>query len=107
MAKKSEREFQRQNLRDLIPEGSTVYGIFRSVAPSGMSAVISLVVFVDGRPLWPNYGIGMITDHAVVSKNGRDGLRVSGCGFNRLQHIVDRLAQELYGRADALKYQDL
>ena len=98
---------QLEGLRQVIPQGSTVYGIVDHVAKSGMSAVIRLVIMVDGQPLWPNYGAALVTGARLVSRNGRDGLMVRGCGFNRLQHVVDGLSRALYGREGLLRGQDL
>lgn len=104
---KQEKADQLESMRDVFPKGSTVYGIVEHVAASGMSAVIRVVAFKDGQPLWPNWGAACITGMSFVEKNGFSGLRVNGCGFDRLQHVAGNIAYALYGDERALKYQRL
>lgn len=105
--KKEIREEQIAGLKEIMPVGSTVYGIMDHVSASGMSAIIRIIIFKDNYPLWPCYGVHIVTGMRRVSRNGRDGIRVNGCGFNRLQHVVDNISYALYGKEGLLKYQDL
>ncbi len=96
-----------EDLRRFMPEGSTVYTICRHVAKSGMSAVYSLVVFLDGDDLHPNYSAHIVTGRPLRSVSGQDGILVRGCGYDRARAIVDDIARELYGRDNALKQRSL
>lgn len=99
---KAEREAQRatyaDQLRALLPPGSTVYCILRRVSRSGMMRHIALLAIMpDGTP-------HDITGRAAVVLGwtwDRDtgGLKVSGCGMDMGFHAVDTLAWKLYGQS--------
>ncbi|MCA2990792.1 hypothetical protein [Gemmatimonas sp.] len=78
------------NLRDLLPEGATVYTILRHVSSSGMTRHISLVTFSEGRPVnltvWAGAALGQ-----KVLDNGFLALRVGGCGMDMGFHIVESM----------------
>jgi hypothetical protein len=57
-------------LRALLPPGSTVYTILRSVSRSGMSRELSVVAFKDGRALHPNWAVAQVTDYRPIGADG-------------------------------------
>lgn len=91
--REAERERVKDELRALLPPGSTVYTILRHVSQSGMSRDISLVVHTPT-------GIRNITRLAAeangyrIMRNG--GLRVGGCGMDMGFHVVYGLSYALY-----------
>ena len=88
----------RETLERLIPPGSTVYTILDSVAPSGMSRKIRLVVFKDGLIFHPNYAASTLLKWRLLrGLCGNDCIRVQGCGMDMGFHLVDTLSHALYG----------
>ena len=67
------------------PKGTPLYGIVRSVAPSGMSRRIDFYAIdpKDSRPIW----LTPVFRDVLGLKQGtgdRDGLRVNGCGMDMI-----------------------
>jgi hypothetical protein len=89
----------RDQLRDILPPGSTAYTILRHVSRSGMFRVIDIVA-VDGKD--GVQSLSWLAAKAGVGKLDRDrqGLRVSGCGMDMGFHVVYNLAGTLYGHVD-------
>ena len=95
------------DLREMMPEGSTVYTIWRGGSASNMTNWYSLVVFVDGHPLHPNYSASIVTTRTMKSVKGFYALKAGGCGYDRARSIVDDIAWELYGSEKALRQEAL
>lgn len=91
----TERDEARAELRKLLPVGSTVYVIQRSVSSTGMSRHLSL--FVKGRD-----GLRNITwlaaramGERVHESTGYQTIRVTGCGMDMHFHTVYSLARAI------------
>jgi hypothetical protein len=80
-------------LRKLIPQGSVVYTVLRSVARSGMSRTISVVVMSDGVPRDVTY---LVADACGYRRNNRDHLVIGGCGMDMGFAVAYDLASKLY-----------
>jgi len=92
----------RDTLAYLKP-GDTIYTILRHVSRSGMSRSIGLVSFRDRKfPMHPNWAAACLLGWSV-DRNGRDGVRVDGCGMDMGFHLVYELSGALFGDGYALK----
>lgn len=95
---KAGREAYRQqciaNLRDVLPDGATVWCVLRSAAPSGMSRVIDFFVIADGSMCRLSHLIAGALDHAPQHKS-RNGLAISGGGMDMGFHVVDGVARAI------------
>ena len=107
LERQRERDSALETLRRCYPEGSTVYGIVRSVSRSGMSRVISIIAIGGTCALHPNYATAIVTDMRLKTVDGSDGVVSNGCGFHHLHAIASDISRALYGRDDALRYEYL
>lgn len=88
-------------LQAWMPRGTRVYTILRSVSRSGMSRIISPVVFLDRdseSPIYPDYEIAKLLGYSLHPNQGIQGIKVPGCGMD----IIDSLSTVLYGDGKAL-----
>jgi len=51
--------------------------------------------------------VAIATESKPHTKDGRDYLKTTGYGYNRAQHIADNLSYALFGRHDALAYEEI
>lgn len=104
---KEEIKNAREALADLLPSGSTVYTVLRSVSRSGMFRRIDLYTIDDnprmreingGKPRM-QYISGYVAVLLGLARPpmGTQGLGVKGCGMDMGFHIVDSLAGALFG----------
>ena len=95
----------KEELRQLAPQGSTVYCILRDVSRSGMSRRISFYVLRDNRPRCVDHLISVLAVGGARRHPSKDGLVVGGCGMDMGFHVVYSLARSLYrdepGQRDA------
>jgi len=109
-AQEAERQEAIAELQALLPKGSTVYAVIRSVSRSGMSRRIDLYTIAAGYgtdrgPSSERYGLAYLTGLASTvlgwSADARKGgLRVDGCGMDMCFHTVYNLSACLYGHED-------
>ena len=110
---KAEIESARAALLELIPSGSTVYTVLRSVSRSGIFRRIDLYAIDNSaRMLEINGGrprMAYLSGYAAVvmgiPRNSR-GLGISGCGMDMGFAMVDNLRAALFGfekTADGLR----
>ncbi|MDD5009584.1 MAG: hypothetical protein PHC68_14430 [Syntrophorhabdaceae bacterium] len=92
---KSEREEQRFSaiveLRKLLPAGSTVYVILRSVSRSGMSRIMSAYTIKNNKPIFLDGCVAPLLE--LPRKN--EGMRVTGCGMDMGFWLVSSIAKKL------------
>lgn len=93
-ANTQEREEAIENLRSMLPPGSTVYTILRHVARSGMMRRVSLSTIIDGHPHDLDGRAARACGWTWDRDNG--GIRVSGCGMDMGFHLVSQLGMVLY-----------
>lgn len=92
-------------LRTLVPPGTTVYVIFRSVAPSGLSRVLSLAVVHRGEVVVvPPGPVARVTGQQLAETDGSIGVRVSAVGMDAAFALIFLLSRALYRDADKLAY---
>jgi len=95
---KQDRQQAIEELRKLLPPGTTVYTVLRHVARSGMSRDIDVYAFsCDGgeaQPHWLSHLVAKATGFAFTDR--RDCLRVPGCGMDMGFHVVSSLSRVLY-----------
>lgn len=89
-------------LKDLVPQGSTVWCVLEHVSQSGMTRDIKLFVIRD-NDLWH---LSYYVEQAGLYKRakGRDGVRIGGCGMDMGFAIVYDLAMTLYGDGYCLSH---
>ncbi len=89
-------------LAKILPPGSTVYTVLRTVSRSGLSRTVSTLAIVrdsSNPPALVNIS-GYVGD--ALGYPWRDGaLMVGGCGFDAGHHIVHCLSLALHGRDSA------
>ena len=84
-----------------LAKKSTVHGIIRSVAPSGMSRTISFVVADthEGKPYVRNitHLVATVLDFKIINVNGLNAIRVHGVGMDMIFSVVYNLGSALHG----------
>lgn len=90
----AERDEAIQELRAMLPPGSTVYSNLRHVSQSGMSRAISFHVVEDGHIRNITYLVGLVAGYPWHAKH--EGLRVEGCGMDMGFSVVNNLSHYLY-----------
>lgn len=83
-------------LRKLLPKGTTVRTILRRVSRSGMMRHISLVVVHDGDIRDITWHAANVLDERVDDSDG--GILVGGAGMDMGFHLVYNLSYVLYDR---------
>lgn len=96
--KRRMREQAREELRGLMPEGSTVWTCLRNVSASGMSRRLTVHV-VEATGDVRGLVVRNVTTWAArvleYPINKRGEMRVDGCGMDMGWHVVDGLAWAL------------
>ena len=85
-----EVEEAKKTLREILPPGSTVLCILRSVSRSGMSREISFLTETH-RDVTGLFGIV-----GEYRRGNRDGLKVTGCGMDMGFAVVYDVSRRLY-----------
>jgi hypothetical protein len=82
------------HLRKILKPGSKVYCVLRSVSSSGMSRSISFYSHTrDGLQYLDGHIANVLTS---VTRDRKEGLRVSGCGMDMGFHVVYNLGAALW-----------
>ena len=95
---KAERQTAADDLRAILPPGSTIFPIVTHVARSGMSRSIRFLIVHprDGQISDISWMIGRALGYNVDRNHG--GLRVGGCGMDMAFHVIHSLSYALHGR---------
>jgi hypothetical protein len=93
---KAEVEAAREELRELLPPGATVYTIVRHVSKSGMSRSISFYVMRDNAPRWIASLVAKATGSPFDKKY--EAVKVGGCGMDMGFALVYDLSYVLWGK---------
>ena len=97
------RDQSAAKLREILKPGQRVFCILRSVSKSGMSRRISFYAVKDGEMRFLD---GYIADIlSSVTRDRKEGLRVSGCGMDMGFHVVYSLSSALFDDGYALKHE--
>jgi len=94
MSTRTEQREAVDQLRAILPPGSTVHTVLRHVSRSGMSRSISLVVCDNGEPS----DITWLAVRAGLGRFDRDrgGIKVAGCGMDMGFSLVYDLGRTIY-----------
>ena len=97
---KSERAESLARLREILPPGSTVYTIVRSVSRSGMSRQISLFAKdKDGDPMAISFHAARVLGW-TLKRGWHDAIHVDGCGMDMCFHTVYSLGCAIFPRVE-------
>lgn len=99
-----EREDAIDRLRRLLPVGTTVFTILRSVSRSGMSREIDVVIWDSefGTPVIVSWLVGWALDYPMGKT--RNTVVVKGAGMDMAFGLVCSIARRLHGSDQALKH---
>ena len=89
----TEIDAEKEELREILKPGDTVYTLLRSVSRSGMSRSISLYTFKDNEPMMLDYATSILTGYKL-DKN--EGVKIGGCGMDMGYALVYALSNALY-----------
>ncbi len=91
--KENAKEMSKKHLLELIKPGDTVFTQVTSVARSGMSRWIKLMLIINGEP----YRISLHVGNLLGYRHDPDkGLHVSGCGMDMCFNTVYNLGRVLF-----------
>jgi hypothetical protein len=103
-ATKEEKEEIKKRLREMIPEGTPLWGIVADVSSSGTSRSIRLLFVEAWRPRYvPPQWVAMLL--GLRYDEGRHAIRVHGVGMDMVMYIIHSLSSELYDDYRALPYE--
>lgn len=97
------------NLRELLPEGATVWCVLRHRSRSGMERHVSALAMVQGErgQVWPRYLTGALVElcgyRPANNTRGEGAVHVRGVGFSVPDEIAGRLSRALYGSEGKLR----
>jgi hypothetical protein len=101
MTKKEEKMQEKyeaiKTLQRILPPGSRVYCILRSVSRSGMSRTIDFYACKKDGPV---YLTGYIARALDYRQDRESALKVGGCGMDMGFHIVNSLSYAIHGMKD-------
>jgi hypothetical protein len=102
-----ERSEAIERLRQLLPLGSTVFTILRSVSCSGMKREIDVLCWdsTSKEPVVFSWLAALALDHRL-SKTYK-AVVVSGTGMDMEFHLVSNLSHALHGHSHALRHRRL
>lgn len=120
--KQAEIDEHKAELRKILPEGSTLRFIIRSVSSSGMSRVMTPIILVVNQKMehptgdifrdyevWPRYPGRRIA--AVLGlryiDDGNHSFRINGCGMDMCFAVANDLSYALYGKGNCIKHETL
>jgi hypothetical protein len=83
-----------EELRALLPPGSTVHCILRHVSRSGMYRAIDLRFLEGGATHRLSYRVGKVLGFGFDEK--REAVKAGGCGMDMGFHLVSNLSTTLY-----------
>lgn len=96
---KAEIEAMKEELRAILPPGSTVYTVLRHVSRSGMRRVIDAYALtaVNGKieKFWLSRRVAAVCGYSF--DNRREAVTVNGCGMDMGFDLTYNLSHALYG----------
>lgn len=97
----AEIEAIKEDLRAILPPGSTAYTILRHVSRSGMQRAIDVYALIpDGDKVakfWITPKVAAVCGYSINKRH--DALTVNGCGMDMGFDVVYNLSYALYGRS--------
>ncbi len=107
-AKELKQESIRHSLEFLkasVNKDTVVSGVVIHASRSGMQRVVRILVAVNGEVRDISAAIGMACD--IPRNHQIGGVKVNGCGFCPIQHVVEHLSYTLFGKDVHLAYNRL
>lgn len=92
--KRAEQATAREQLRELLPPGSTVYTVLRHCSKSGMYRAIDCYVIRDNEPQRLTFSVAKATGMKYDRKH--EAIGIGGCGMDMGFAIVNDLSYYLY-----------
>lgn len=91
----TEQQEYRDGLMKMLPKGSKIYTLIRSVSSSGISRRISVFAIIDGELIDLDWHI----ERAGIAKRraNKSGLYIQGCGMDMCFALTYDIAQTLHG----------
>lgn len=91
----AEQQEYRDGLENMLPKGSKVYTLIRSVSSSGMSRRISVFTIIDGELVDLDWKL----ERAGIAKRraNKDGLYIQGVGMDMCFALTYDIATTLHG----------
>lgn len=91
----TEQQEYRDGLKAMLPKGSKIHTLIRSVSSSGMSRRISVFAIIDGELIDLDWHI----ERAGIAKRRahKDGLYIQGAGMDMCFALTYDLAMTLHG----------
>lgn len=93
-AQRIEMEAAREELRKIIPPGSTIYTVMRYCSRSGMYRAIDVYVMRDGEPWRVSFSVAKACDMRYDRRH--EAIGVGRCGMDMGFHIVYAFSHCLY-----------
>jgi hypothetical protein len=90
----TEQEAARQQLRELIKPGETLYTMLKHVSRSGMKRVVDVYRMQDNEPLRISWSVAKAAGFTYDKKH--EGVTVSGCGLDVGFEVVSGLSMALF-----------
>jgi hypothetical protein len=95
--KAREQQQARDELRALLPKGTTVYCRLDHSSRSGMVRYITPIVIKDNEPRYLSHLVSKALDWPRDGRNRFEGVKVDGAGMDMGFHLVYTLSAVLYG----------
>ena len=94
-----------QLLRELIPAGTTIYGVLRHKSQSGQYKVYDLYYIKDNEPRRITFNVALATKLNYDRKH--EGIGIRAVGLNPVVQIVELLSRAMFAElpADTRDYQ--
>lgn len=90
---KQEKQEARENMKQYMKEGMTIYTVLRGVSRSGMSRDISIVFITEsGTVLHPSWSVARILGYPMSKDRAHNAIKVTGCGMDMGYHVASQLA---------------
>lgn len=101
----TEQQEYRDGLKAMLPKGSRVHTLVRSVSSSGMSRRISVFAIIEGDLVDLDWHI----EKAGIAKRraNKEGLYIQGCGMDMCFALVYGLAMALHGDGYSINKSDM
>jgi hypothetical protein len=97
------RENARKTLREMIPQGSTIYILLRHRNEKGTRRWLEFYHIHDGNLKRITWDVALAIQGEYC--RGRDALKIEGTGLDVGYESVDTLSGALFGTGRALKHQ--
>ena len=90
----TEQEKAREDLRQYLKPGDTVYTVLRHCSRSGMSRTVDVFIFRDNSPLRMSWQVAKAIGFTYDRKH--EGVKVGGCGMDVGFEVVYNLSHALF-----------